>query len=111
MELQAKDLRIGNLVDETGDVVTVGLDTFKLWNELNLGQVLKPIPLTKEWLNKTPIEWRSNYHVMINEWLEICKVGDEDIWAFFIDNKEIRFEYVHQLQNFFNSTGEELTIK
>ena len=41
MKLSAQELRIGNYVDETGDFVRVGKNTFKLWDELNLIRIFK----------------------------------------------------------------------
>jgi hypothetical protein len=116
--LEAKELRIGNLVQELGDIVTVGLDTFKHYKQMPnlMNENIKPIPLTDEWLIKFGFEWVGEcsgyfdtYHAVYLfasgtiEFHPYC-TNDEDL--------HLTIKYVHQLQNiYFALTNQELTIK
>jgi len=107
----ANELRLGNIVYESGKPVILDVD--KLISVLT-GQVeaFAPIPLTKEWL------CGANYNEREHEF----SYPDLSQWALDPEYKEIVFNggyiatsapvaYVHQLQNFyFIMTGEELVI-
>jgi hypothetical protein len=111
--MTANELRIGNLVldgknrivevdsiTELGiniehDSLTLFFEPFNPFGDEDNNDVIKPIPLTEEWLLKFGFECvytldRSFQHL----------------------DCEYDLEYVHQLQNlYFALTGEELTIK
>lgn len=105
MELQAKDLRIGNW--HIWDLTTCQVDASVL-STMSYGNLTsKPIPLTEEWYDKI-----SN-NATIDFWFWFCggkcefiiDAGDHSSYL-----KEIK--YVHQAQNiWFSHAEEELTIK
>ena len=76
---------------------------------------IEPIPLTEEWLMKFGFRTHDHHDYFI----DISPASDFRAWLsvfqgngfFYIDAFDIKFKYVHQLQNlFFALTGEELTI-
>lgn len=112
--MDAKELRIGNLVKNEHGVVAVN----ESWFLFNVWKTLNPIPLTKEWLLKFGLncngiiyEQEKNSKFAVKLW-EVGKPGQ--FLIFWGDNRLSCVEpvYVHQLQNlYFALTGEELTIK
>ena len=125
MELQAKDLRIGNWIFKDKHFQINGVNIGRAYNyiidndrdEYEIENI-KPIPLTEEWLLKFGFERDvSDLIIEINNHSELS--FDEDLDCYLsIDNghewnsTDINIKYVHQLQNlYFALTGEELTIK
>lgn len=120
--LQATELRIGNLVYDTrGDVNFVTVDALR-YIETYSGAVCqaKPIPLTPEWFEKcggknggekllfiSMPKNKAELHFEMKPYGNVV-VLKSDFGEFVPED----VEYVHQLQNlFFALTGEELTIK
>lgn len=122
--MEAKELRIGNLVYYENDKVTEEISTTNLifieyWN-LNKGKNktepenrYKPIPLTEEWLFKFGFElnnkgWSKDnidYFIEYND-----NIFDVVAYSFYYIIAQIK--YVHQLQNlYFALTGKELILK
>lgn len=119
--MEAKELRLGNLVMSSGNNCTVvaihedegvsvlGSDFYLTENESDL----QPIPLTEEWLLKF------GFKTMIVEDYDIFLLGGflievyTDTCVVCFDNVEItKIKYVHSLQNlFFALTGTELTTE
>jgi len=108
--IESKELRIGNLTD-TGIVVEILEDKFYVHDgESSLSSVwdvIKPIPLTEEWLVK--------FGLLNNSRLQFLNKHDSngkyykglDAFAY-----KLEVKHVHQLQNlYFALTGEELKIK
>lgn len=134
--IQAKELRIGNLVqednnnligkvnelrqdfgDEPYDVVLEVEDVMFLEVQI---EDIKPIPLTEEWLVKFGFEKSvDNYYkrgvcMSLEEWGD--EKGNEGIGYFYMLRDEgimdMHIKHTHQLQNlYFALTGKELTIK
>lgn len=109
MELQAKDLRIGNLIYEFETISKVTVDTLLAMLEGFSKASFEPIPLTDEL-------WKQLVCTNIAlTGFEISYCDDD----FVLDQFTLRFKgiyikikYLHQLQNIvFALTGEELTIK
>lgn len=71
----------------------------------------QPITIDKDNLDSLDVEWKSIHNIVINGWLKLEQVYEDDRWMFYLDGEEIIFEYVHQLQNFFNSVGKQLKYK
>lgn len=126
--MKANELRIGNFVygieqgyKETALPVAcihndntirlqVGDETVGCYNS----KIIKPIPLTEEWLVKFGFEKRVGEIFMYHTWFYIDKeCAGVSGWYFRgIDAFKSKIEYVHQLQNlYFALTGEELTLK
>lgn len=124
--MEAKELRIGNLVYWNGEVDMINslssMEPFLVTSDFNKcveWDELEPIPLTEEWLVKFGfvkdadgsylkfkmaifLDKRFKYNLYLqteetsSKWFEVG----------------IKIKHVHQLQNlFFALTGEELTIK
>jgi len=82
------------------------------------GSILKPIPLTEEWLTKFGFtEAMYDYTVHTGEFynnkIGLLKIvgGDKYQLSMASKNLMVVIEYVHQLQNlYFALTGEELTL-
>ena len=118
--MEAKELRIGNLVqcniDEMG-IVTVITNTTKYINGIDLKH-LQPIPLTEEILLKCGLKrtlYDSSYELndfsifldkRIRENIYIkCEKRNWNVL------NGLRIDYLHQLQNlYFALTNEELTV-
>lgn len=128
--MTANELRIGNWVED--NAIVIGSKITQINNITNEDQsciLLKPIPLTEEWLLKFGFE-RDIYHCPENNF------DMKDGWSFLIEDLGIYIkfhedfsfsiydesddigllikdpEHVHQLQNlYFALTGEELKIK
>jgi hypothetical protein len=125
--MEAKELRIGNKVlNVKGEVDSIK----EIWeknndyavvleNEHNAyylthkgGELIKPIPLTEEWLLRFGFESYDVEYKYASRWLNIeksengyVKLADD----YFIDSFE--FKHVHQLQNlYFALSNEELIL-
>ena len=123
--MNAKELRIGNLVDLYGQVETIyairnsGVDFYRgktkksVIMQSYVWEAIKPIQLTEEWLNKLGLKKIEEYcyeldNIHINTKREL-------IWIFTKCKRELEFnipDYIHELQNlYFALTNEELTLK
>lgn len=117
--MEAKELRIGNLVIlkrsfytyKKGDVFTlsnVGVDYLDRWQQMGASDELKtkdiePIPLTEEWL----VRFKENDLTKI-----IRKNHARNCYSLHTECGYVWIYYVHQLQNlYFALTGEELELK
>jgi hypothetical protein len=120
MRIKANELRIGNWVNVTDKDYQV---TQILERGVNCGHIgamydlVKPIPITTEWLLKFGFKEKSKWTFVLNTpngrmltyhlGTKIIHYGSNGYGS-----GEINCEYVHQLQNlYFALTGEELTIK
>jgi hypothetical protein len=100
--LDAKDLMIGNLITVNGIVITVNATV--LYEGGFSDGYYKPITLTKEWLIKFDINDRQFFGGVLHK----ISAGYNLI---FQGHLILYFKYVHQIQNFYNLRGLELTIK
>jgi hypothetical protein len=118
--MKANELRIGNWVRwnyeerSEGNVYPVEYG-YELDDIKNNPNIVKPIPLTEEWLLKFGFEFDKGCSYWKSE-IELTKDTMEEYFTAFdcrgfgFCEKEIK--HVHQLQNlYFALTGEELTIK
>jgi hypothetical protein len=108
--MKANELRIGNYVNDSIGLITIGLN-----GNIKFADAYHPIPLTEEWLLKFGF----------NEVFMVDGVWGYGIDGFiYVNSGQIRFngkaillnenqlQHVNQLQNlYFALTGEELTIK
>ena len=117
--IKVQELRIGNLLEDHGEYLPVGFDTFKDWVEFNFGEILKEIPISTEWLLKFGFA-ESNLigyeHFKLN--IQPRFITKRFLNGGRIENPFLRFDglvdiyYVHQLQNlYFALTGEELSVE
>lgn len=132
MGIQARDLRIGNLVDLYGSIAIVIPDDFNethinKWIKIVNGQWefsnWKPIPLTEEWLIKFGFEKKedggseyfaiqigNNLNLTVS--LEDHTAGIDLEWRSQGSQIWMMIDSVHKLQNaFYALTGEELEVK
>ena len=135
--MRASELRIGNYlsyissfekdgelyIKEHSPVVWISEDSISLKGMNNgdyglVEEVMKPIPLTEEWLLRFGFEkdgWHGWYNIGLNKPLFGSKSLSYNIkrHIFEIDpDAEIQITHVHSLQNlFFALTGEELKLK
>lgn len=109
MKLEAKDLRLGNYVnDNLGGILKIkGLSEKSTFNHI------KPIELTEEWLIKfgfisnpyDDVYELGSFHVNCDKTTGVLRLWCE------INNKIVDLKTVHHLQNlYFAITGEELEI-
>lgn len=129
--MEAKELRIGNLVthtDYTESIFTVtsiemdesggyaiGTSGGKNGSWINPLECIEPIPLTAEWLknNTTTIEVDDYPLHVLGNGVSMEFYTDEIVILLGMEAefKLLHIEYVHQLQNlYFTLTGRELTI-
>jgi len=128
--MDAKDLRIGNLITHKSEVIKVtGIGEYgiqskegdRILNSRYSTPDLEPIPLTEEWLVKMGFDKYRNCFLTYKKVYEKdyihIRIFRSGAISFIIKNREGNDEYkqlksVHQLQNlYFALTGEELTIK
>ena len=104
--MKANELRIGNYVNDSIGLITIGLN-----GNIKFADAYHPIPLTEEWLVKFGFEkttkWNNVQHtkgiLQIRNLYILFVKGRNQSW--------INLKHVHQLQNlYFALTGEELTI-
>lgn len=111
--MKATELRIGNLINRNGIIITVSWGTLKaICENIDVGN---PIPVTEEWLQK--FEWIKtggilNTHTDKN-YQYVLEYDNE--WNF-INANEMTFlktiKFVHEFQNlYFALTGYELTLQ
>jgi hypothetical protein len=122
MGIRKNELRIGNWVrwdyeeSSEGNVYPVEYG-YELDDIKNNPNIVKPIPLSEEWLLKFGFKEKSKWTFVLNTpngrmltyhlGTKIIHYGSNGYGS-----GEINCEYVHQLQNlYFALTGEELTIK
>jgi hypothetical protein len=107
--MYAKELRIGNLLENGKVIGSNDHRSVFVGNNWYLTQDLKPIELTYQWLDKLGFEFKDagdfgHYYSLDNFDL------NQDYQP--IDFDCIEIKYVHQLQNlYFALTGKELEIK
>lgn len=131
--IKAKDLRIGNLLqNERGDhriVQAIGKDDVLTGLVWEMTENLNPIPLTEDILKKSGFVWENVFDCVVADW----KLGDnfeltsssyveEGEWKTdFVFNywncqrdaskMQVEVKYVHQLQNLvYLMTGTELEV-
>jgi hypothetical protein len=123
--MRANELRIGNWVNDDGDIEQVNKDHFYEDDYVDNLKGVEPIPLTEEWL----VKFGFDNHLK-------KRIGDTDLYLQ-VDSKDSLTEhgvylstdigdglttdpktyidgyfFIHQLQNLYHAlTGEELTIK
>lgn len=125
MTLKANELRIGNYLNgKQGHVIITEIrenNIVKIHDNTSsfyVGDCLKPIPLTEEWLLKFGFERTDQEDNSNDDWIWLFYQKDK----IYIDGSDltietasgivIKIEYVHQLQNlYFALTGEELILK
>jgi hypothetical protein len=125
MKLEAKDLRIGNLIwlkihhhPVIVEQIYIPFHEYNFWltTDLHEGEKIEdyePIPLTEEWLLKFGFEKKGKR--ISKEWFYLWHDEGKIVFAIaeMIENigKYLIINYVHELQNLFHSlTGEELTL-
>ena len=140
IDMEAKDLRIGNYVGailnedsqnfftviETGETMKCyeGLSTVDViyCERYNTGfwniDYFEPIPLTEEWLLKFGFEEDScNYYKIIENQEAVLYIDKLDMtfaygYPYECSGGDLKLKHVHQLQNlYFALTNKELTIK
>lgn len=117
--MEAKELRIGNWVEEThsGEFGKVDMVVLSIIDRMS-NHSYKPIPLTKEWLDKFSMfngkEYAyGNYPLRMGNYA-ISDISDRG-WSIGIETGEgwmflVCVKYVHELQNvIFSLTGDVLS--
>lgn len=115
--MEAKELRIGNLVLHKEIVYTV-LEISDEWLQLTNDQLntrisdVKPIPLTEEWLLNLGFKKNGEWYKIDNFYIDSTNYNCGIENPKNIYNRLKCVGYVHQLQNlYFALKGEELTLK
>jgi hypothetical protein len=124
--MEAKELRLGNLIYFTEDQTVFEVDEicdvfYTVKNEKETTQIeqseFSPIPLTEEWLTKFGFAkgdffWRkSPLTIGLYKYETTVDLEDDDDIQDMV-TLGVDLKYVHQLQNlYFVLTGTELTIK
>ena len=131
--MEATELRIGNLVYNdrvTNSITAINTHSVTLLtpqgNEISASlELIKPIPLTSEWLEKFGFD--PAYHKLTGEhshlptrynlngfqiYIQYYHGSEETCYYELEMNPAIEIKHIHQIQNiYFALTGEELTIK
>lgn len=123
--MEAKELRIGNLVTQIieksthNEEKTITIEWQELmWISRDRSSKYKPIPLTEEWLLNFGFEKdldkslvKNNIAIFLDKRFKTNLFLQENQDNFKWFSYELKVEYVHQLQNiYFALTGEELTL-
>lgn len=119
--MTTKELRLGNLVNHCGEIITVdGIDDIDIFNS-KMGDVpvhsVEPIPLTDEWLEKFGFQNVKNLYFYYSNFR--CKIErlafSWDVRFIVASNHSVSIKkifFVHQLQNiYFALTNEDLVIQ
>ena len=113
--MEAKELRINNLVYWNGRLETIDLNSFGTqWNNSDgrlLFEEYKPIPLTEEWMHRLEGSEYSTIYLYKggDRWFVSIQSSATDCDYY---NPEKEIKYVHEWQNAYKFwEGEELTIK
>ncbi len=117
--IDIKELRIGNLVERDGLVFNVWdlkrdglqLDSVILDRHIKYNSYddIKPIPLTKEWLERLGLKPFGKYSYTKGKFIIHYRSREN---VFRINKRYSSITTVHQLQNLcFSLTGEELQLK
>lgn len=116
--IQAKDLRIGNMVDTDEGVkgftpsMMFGMYNTEVLSVEQFDSRYRPIPLTEEWLIKFGfvLHGGSNKFAHKEDFWEL--ENEENGLGWYCCHLECSVKYVHQLQNLYHAlTGQELEIK
>lgn len=113
--MKATELRIGNWVYQGNTYGNQRVSSYELYgfsggSNSSYYSEWKPIPLTKEWLERFGFKVGNLYADKGWFWLE--RYRTLRAYVFVIEDKLIKVKYVHQLQNlYFALTGEELETK
>lgn len=124
--MEARELRIGNLVNyngthkEIGEVTGImtyitGHKNININNRVDISysiKDIKPIPLTEEWLKKLGFNKVGGLYGIYNGYFEL--IYNEDHISLIVENQWLttKVNTVHALQNLYYAlTNEELTIK
>jgi hypothetical protein len=103
--MKASELRIGNYVNDSIGLITIGLN-----GNIKFADAYHPIPLTEEWLMKFGFEYTKidlGFNQYRNKILELSITPNG--YEIFFTYKWINIKYVHSLQNlYFALTNEEL---
>lgn len=124
--IKYNEVRFGNLVNQDGQITSINAGHF-LSVDLGAKELkgIDPIPLSPEWLERCGFERvkeEDSNHYLSYSILKLDGVitKQEDGWyqmitdvdGYYEQNVGVKLEYVHQLQNRYQSfTGEELQIK
>lgn len=122
--MKAEELRLGNLVNEKGDIVPIGFRSFQYMkeNESLFFDWVKPIPLTEKWLLKFGffLNNRNEYAMIQRGFTSAIVITTKNDYDYFLFEWYINMdekitlstvETVHDLQNkIFALTGEELEL-
>ncbi len=118
MELQARDLRIGNYVSGMFEIEKIeGIyESFANTDGANHIPLrnLKPIPITEEWLLKLGFERGENHHFITYKRGEIELLDNigQFFRVYYSKTHLMDIKYIHELQNlFYCITGNELEMK
>jgi len=112
--IQAKELRIGNYLDAAGEteiVTEIYEDYFYTKSCKSTWALIKPIPITKEWLIDFGCQYIDDHEYIIKDDLILeNEYTDKGVWNFCTEHSWItEIKYIHQLQNlYFAITGKEL---
>lgn len=119
--IDARDLRIGNLLNKDGIVVTIDARSiFDIWEK---SDKYIPIPLSDVWLTKFGFLKHDDYYELLINGKRVIQVNyitvKPHLWlkdSHGTIHEEYVFishpKFIHQLQNlYFSLTGEELQIK
>jgi hypothetical protein len=114
MKLEAKDLRIGNLVCIHSIKLQMCIEDFNFREDF-----FKPIPITEEWLLKLGFKYSdyyNNYRIMAGDYHNSVQLRDGK-WLYNGDISDAscygirEIKYVHTLQNLYHALNdEELTL-
>ena len=117
--MKATELRVGNYLEYKKMVIRFELDDFceASNNSQFLELLIKPIPLTEQWLKDLGLERapQPNGIIFYGNRSVFCRITGhpyEDTFLLFGYEFPVKIKYVHQFQNlYFALTETELTIK
>ena len=103
--MKATELRIGSYAKDPYD------REIKLVSVEKDASMLRPIPLTEEWLLKFGFNKFQNRKIWIRKRVRVY-LHSKDGFCYGLSSSRTKIKYVHQLQNlYFALTGNELEIK
>jgi len=110
--MKAQELRIGNYVNDSIGLITIGLN-----GNIKFADAYHPIPLTEEWLLKLGFDKldKTHFKIIQNDIFNspfTITLDDDGVFKLDFQGFWYQLEFLHQLQNlYFALTSQELKTK
>lgn len=116
-QLKPQDLRYGNLIEAQGKIFTVkAIERFIVTATRGKGNVdftyaeVNPIPITEEIILMAGFLLKEDGNFWIENPCALCLHTKDNEFYVLLEQRRVFIEHLHELQNFYILSGEELEI-